>query len=409
MRIYTRNLNLPRRSAKRLLQIRTEAVHGGLAAIAAKLGDIDLPKADNIAARILGYQHRTDQASCHQERPPSLLDEELDEPADLLARLEWQAQRAHDIWPALTLDEARFLVQAWRPSAGRAVFDPANRHPELYMYRADVTHRVLMAPLGRFYLSKDGALLVSPARNHLDRYGSPAARHGELRLAMLFDPYDGACHMEIFLVKRNGSNRGVPDMMPFLHRAWTRLGVPDTLQFKTPAYRHLYDVKGVLDLLPKRLHVKVEFGQVHIEHIESDPDAAAATRVLDLALREADNQYAYPKFEPEDTEWVWHEENLVLLGALASERFPRIWSEQFATPVLADRSLGRRRCPPRELESGWMNEALNGAANWSEVDQFYVYNWDRSPDWMPYGLGINTDATDIQYGHRFEPLDPANT
>jgi hypothetical protein len=401
MRIFTPNLNLPRRSAKRLQQIQMEAIHGGLKTIADQFGQLDQSKAENITAKVLGYLHRADLAASHRDQPPSLLDEELDSPAELDARHDAQAKRVHKLFPAITDDQARVLVKAWRPSASRAVFDPRNRHPERYVYRADVRHFVFMAPLGQWYINNQGALMISPKRRQLEQVGVWGYDSGEFRLAMLFDPYDGACHIEVYTVRRKRPHGYEPDMQGFLHRAWTRLGVPDTLEFKTPSSEHLRDYGDTLWHLPKRLGVQIEYGKWRIEGLDNDPQVAPAMKAFDHALRAADGIYAYPADEDEDVEWVWHEANLVLLGAAANEFFPGYWREHGDAQVDADHVEDRQRLSARELESGWLDAALHGAPDWAADPEYYVYNLANSPDWRPYGVGINTDPEDFFEGFRF--------
>jgi hypothetical protein len=403
VRIYTPNLNLPRRSAKRLLQIQMEAAHKSLKTITGKIGQLDQSRAENFTAEVLGYLHRADLAACHREQPPSLLDEELDSPAELEARHDAQARQVHKIYPAIKPDEARALINAWRPSASRAVFDPKNRHPERYVYRENVKHFVFMAPLGRWYINNHGALMISPKRRQLERVGVWGYDSGEFRLAMLFDPYDGACHIEVYTVRQKRPHAYEPDMQGFLHRAWTRLGVPDTLEFKTPSNHLLRDDDDTLRRLPKRLGVQVEWGRWDIAHVDRDPQVTPALKAFDLALTAADDIYRYSvdRDEDEDVEWVWHEANLGLLGAAASEEFPRFWRQHGEAQIVADNAEGRQRMSARELESGWLDAALNGAPDWASDPEFCVYNWTNSPDWQPFGVGINTDPEDFFNGFRF--------
>lgn len=401
MRIYTPNLNLLTRSAKRLLQIQMHAVDGDLKKIISKFGQLDQSKAENVTAVVLGYLHRADIAASHRDQPSSLFDEELENTAELEARHEAQAQRVHKICPAITLNEAHSAIKAWRPSASRALFDPINPRPDRYVYRAHVTHFVLMSPLGQWYINDHGALMQREGRLQLEQVGVWGYRSGEFRLAMLFDPYDGSCHIEVFTVNVKRPHSFVPDMEGFLHRAWTRLGVPDTLEFKTPSRGQLMDTEGVLWHLPKRLDVQVERGKWNIKHINNDPQVAPALEAFDLALREADDIYTYLEEEPDDVDWVWHEANLVLLGASASEAFPRFWRQLGKASVLADHAEGKQRRSARELESGWL-DALNGAPDWTSDPYYGVYNWTNSPNWHPFGVGINTDPEDIFYGYRFK-------
>lgn len=403
MRIYTRNLNLLRRSAKRLLQIQAEAVHGRLKEITTKLGELDLSRAENVTAEVLGYLHRADLAACHGQQAPSLLDEELDNPEALHDRHVAQAQRIQKIWSKLTVDEANMLIQAWRPSAQRAVFDPDSLHPERYCYRTSVTHCAIMSPLGQWYLTDRGALMRSPKRPQVARHGITDRHASELRLAMLFDPYDGRSHIELYLGRTNRPFSNAPDMTEFLHRAWTKLGVPDVLAFKTPDYGQPMDLDGVLFDLPKRLGVTVERGQWHIEHVLNDPMVPPALNALDRALREANNVYAYPQYEAEDVEWVWHEANLVLLGSVASEEFPSLWRQHGSAAIVADHAQGRQRLGARPLDSAWLDGFWKEAPRWALDPEYCVYNFTNAREWAPHGVGVNTDPEDIYRGLHFLP------
>lgn len=192
-------------------------------------------------------------------------------------------------------------------------------------------------------------------------------------------------------------------MTAFLHRAWTKLGVPDVLAFKTPDYGQPADLDGVLFDLPKRLGIKVERCHWHISHIHNDPMVPPALNALDKALREADEIYAYPQYEPEEVEWVWHEANLVLLGSAASEAFPHLWRHHGDAESVFDHAQGRQRIGAPSLDSPWLDSFWMKPPKWSVDTEYCVYNFANAPEWAPHGVGVNTDAEDIYRGQGFVP------
>lgn len=259
----------------------------------------------------------------------------------------------------------------------------------------EITHNVLMASLGQWYFSSNGYEL-------LYRSDRPQATfNGDLSFAIVVEPNSGICHCEIFLGRKNSSQWvEKPQLRDFFHRAWTRLGVPDILEFKTPGYCLLPDDMAdemvTLDEFGTQMGIKVVHGKYHVERCTKDELAAHIMKVLYRSISRAHSFYE-SSIEEEffSPAWEWHSENLVLLGALVSEVFPEIWCDlRKSLKIFNSESVQHQ--PKNELNNAWLIHGLHEwkANHWSQTE-YYPYNWGDSRDWTPLGLGVNTEPDDF--------------
>lgn len=118
MRFHILNLFLPRRSARRLVEMLAAGADGGM------IGPLDLNTAKDLTATMYGFADWKALGASLRTSIPSESDEVLYDLDELAARRRWQAAELHRRYPAMLPAFAARFIDAWRPTCGIAIFHP---------------------------------------------------------------------------------------------------------------------------------------------------------------------------------------------------------------------------------------------------------------------------------------------